>query len=195
MAMLYALTIGLYAASGLLVGAAAWSWRKLARGNRIVSSRAFRKTARLTANSLAMLAGSLLWAALVGGVPSGGATPSPGPVPAASPGGARTTPSASVTVHLEDPTPAVEATLMKESDQLTRDCNIGLAGACHSAGQIASALESRGYCQPDASKRWVKGRVCDQIDGNPDLLLGLPRAGSARPPVFRRLLVPGGPPQ
>jgi hypothetical protein len=168
---LYALTIVLYVASGLLVAAAAWSWYKLGRPNRVVGTRAFSKTARLTAISLAMLAATLLYAALVGVLSSRCAAPNPCQ--------ASTTPNASVTVHLEQAKPPpTEAALIDQSNQLTRDCINGDATACASAGRIASALESRGYCQPDASGRWEKTRICAQIIGHPDLTLGLPRAGS-----------------
>lgn len=165
---LFALTIILYVASGLLVANAARSWRNLARINR-VSTRAFRKTARLTAISLAMLAGSLL-CTLVGVLSNGSG--------ALSPGRASKTANASVTVHLEEAKLPIEVALIRESDRFNRDCTIGQASACNSAGQIAIALESRGFCQPDASGRWVKTPVCAQINGKPDLTLGLPRAGS-----------------
>jgi hypothetical protein len=167
---LYALTIVLYVASGLLVAVAARSWRNLARAKRLASTRAFRKTARLTAISLAMLAGTSLCAALVGVLSSGCA--------ASSPCNAGTTSNASVTVHLDEARPAIEAALIAQSDRLTRDCIIGYESACGAAGQIASALESRGYCRPDASGRWQKTGECAQINGKPDLTLGLPRAGS-----------------
>jgi len=168
-----ALTFMLYVASGLLIAAAAWSWRNLARNNRIVSTRAFRKTARLTAISLATLAATLLCDALAGVLPSGGA--------GTAPARAATRASSSVTVHLGEATPIVESTLIRQSEQLTRDCVIGQADACDAAGQIASALESRGYCRPDASGHWTKTRECAQIIGKPDMTLGLPRAGSVGP--------------
>ena len=167
---LYVLTIVLYLASGLLVAAAAWSWRDLARTKRVVSTRPFRKTARLTAISLAMLAGTLLCDAMVGVPSSRCAAPSPCHAP--------TTPNSSVTVHLDEAKPAIEAALIAQSEQLTRDCIIGYESACSAAGRIASALESRGYCQADASGRWQKTQECAQINGKPDLTLGLPRAGT-----------------
>jgi hypothetical protein len=111
---LYVLTTVLYVASGLLLGAAAWSWRNLARRNRITSSLAFRKPARLTAISLAMLAGTLLCDALVGALSS--------PCAALSPCDAQATPNASVTVHLEEAKPPIDAALIDESNQLTGDC-------------------------------------------------------------------------
>jgi hypothetical protein len=168
---LYVLTTVLYVASGLLLGAAAWSWRNLARRNRLTGNLAFRKPARLTAISLAMLAGTVLCDALVGALSS--------PCAALSPCDAQTTPNASVTVHLEEAKPSIDAALIDESNQLTGDCNNGRESACGPAGRIASALESRGYCRPDASGRWEKTPVCAQIIGKPDLKLGLPIAGSA----------------
>jgi hypothetical protein len=168
--MLYALTVVVYVASGLLVAVAAWHWRKLARSNRAISARAFRQTARLTAISLAVLGGSLLCDVLVGVLPSDWS--------ALSPDDPRATPNASVTVHLEEATPAIEAALIAESYRLTGDCGNGLASACSPAGRIASALESRGYCRPNASGRWEKSKACAQIIGKPDLKLGLPIAGS-----------------
>jgi hypothetical protein len=170
MPSLYALTLLLYLASGLLAAAAAWHWRNLARTHRIVGSRPFRKTARLTAIGLAMFAGTLLLDAL-GSVPSSGCA-APGPCDASL------TAKSSVTVHLDEARPAIEAAMIAQSDQLTRNCIIGYQDACSAAGQIASALESRGYCRPDASGRWQKAPECAQINGKPDLTLGLPRAGS-----------------
>jgi len=169
MMSLYVLTVVLYVASGLLLGAAAWSWRNLARRDRVIDTRAFRKPARLTAISLAMLAGTLLCDALVGVLSS--------PCGALSPCDAHTTTNSSVTVHLEEATPPLDAALIDESDQLIRACNNGQGSACGAAGRIASALESRGYCRPDASGRWEKTPECAQIIGKPDLKLGLPIAG------------------
>jgi hypothetical protein len=117
-----------------------------------------------------MLAGTILLAALAGLISTRCAVLSPCHAP--------TSPSASVTIHLDEPRPPIEAALIAESDQLTRACNEGQASACAAAGRIASALESRGYCRPDASGRWQKVRECAQINGKPDLTLGLPRAGS-----------------
>lgn len=170
MPILYALTVVLYIASGLLVAAAAWHWRKFARSNRAVSARTFRKTARLTAIALAMLGGTLLCDLLVGVLPSGWA--------AISPDDTGATPNASVTVHLDEAKPVIEAALIAESYRLTGDCGSGLASACAPAGRIASVLESRGFCRPNASRHWEKSPACAQIIGKPDLALGLPIAGS-----------------
>jgi hypothetical protein len=170
MPILHTLTVVLYVASGLIVAAAAWHWRKLTRIHRVVSARAFRQTARLTAIGLAMFGGSLLCDVLVGVLPSRCAT--------LGSCDAGTAPNASVTVHLDEATPAIDAALITESDRLTRDCNNRLASACGPSGRIAVELESRGYCRPDASGRWEKSRDCARIIGKPDLALGLPIAGS-----------------
>ena len=70
--------------------------------------------------------------------------------------------------------PAADTALIDRNRQLTAACNGGNHAACNAAGQTASALESRGYCQPDGDQRWTKEPVCAQINNNgpPDLMLG-----------------------
>jgi len=69
--------------------------------------------------------------------------------------------------------PPIEAAMIDRSSQLTRECNSGRRTACDAAGQVASALESRGYCQPDGDGTWKKEPVCAQINNGPaDLMLG-----------------------
>jgi hypothetical protein len=68
--------------------------------------------------------------------------------------------------------PAVVTALIDRNRQLTRACNGGDHAACNAAGQTASELEIRGYCQPDGDERWRKEPVCAQINGPADLKLG-----------------------